>query len=44
MTAKGIPLHNLRAGPNMVRGKQVQLNPGPLERYQEALTKFVEYL
>ena len=44
MTVKGIPLHNLRAGPNMVRGKQVQLNPEPLERYREALARFVEYL
>ncbi len=44
MTVKGIPLDNLRAGPNKIRGKQVQLNPEPLERYREALTKFVSYL
>ena len=44
MTVKGIPLDSLRAGPNKIRGKQVQLNPDPLERYREALTKFVSYL
>ena len=44
MTVKGIPLHRLQAGPNRIGDKQVQLNPEPLERYQEALAKFVEYL
>ena len=44
MATKGIPLYNLRPGPNMLRGKQVQLNPEPLERYREALARFVEYL
>ena len=44
MTTKGIPLHKIQAGPNMIRGKQVQLNSEPLERYRKALTKFVEYL
>lgn len=44
MTVKGIPLHNLQAGPNRIGDKQVQLNPEPLQRYREALTKFVEYL
>ena len=44
MTTKGIPLHKIQAGPNMIRGKQVQLNPEPLKRYREALAKFVEYL
>ena len=44
ITVKGIPLHNLRAGPNKIRGKRVQLNPEPLERYRKALTKFVNYL
>ena len=44
MTVKGIPLDNLQAGPNMVHGKQVQLNPEPLEKYRKALTEFVSYL
>ena len=44
MAAKGIPLYNLQPGPNMLRGKQVQLNPEPLKRYREALARFVEYL
>ena len=44
MATMGIPLHNLRPGPHKVRDKQVQINPEPLERYQEALTNFVECL
>lgn len=44
MTVKGIPLHSLQAGPNRIGDKQVQLNPDPLQRYREALTKFVKYL
>ena len=44
MTTQGIPLYNLQPGPKKFRDKQVQLNPKPLERYREALAKFVEYL
>ena len=44
MTVKGIPLDNLRPGPHKVHDKQVQINSGPLEKYREALTKFVSYL
>ena len=44
MTVKGIPLDSLQAGPNRIGDKQVQLNTEPLERYQEALAQFVEYL
>ena len=44
MTVKGIPLDSLQAGPNRLGDKQVQLNSEPLERYREALTKFVSYL
>ena len=44
MTVKGIPLESLRAGPNKLGDKQVQLNSEPLQRYREALTKFVSYL
>ena len=44
MTTKGIPLYNLKPGPQKLRGKQVQLNPDPLERYRTALARFVEHL
>ncbi len=44
MTLKGTPLHNLKAGPNMVHGKQVQLNSAPLNQYRKALTEFVNSL
>ena len=44
MTIKGIPLGSLRPGPNMVHGRQVQLNPEPLNRYRGALTEFVNCL
>ena len=44
MTVKGIPLDSLRPGPHKVHDKQVQINPGPLEKYREALTEFVNYL
>ena len=44
MTVKGIPLAGLQAGPHKVHGKQVQINPEPLEKYRTALTDFVSYL
>ena len=44
MTVKGIPLNDLQAGPNMVHNRKVQLNPEPLEKYQKALTEFVNCL
>ena len=44
MTTKGIPLYNLRPGPHKLRGKQVQINTEPLERYRSALANFVTYL
>ena len=44
MTVKGIPLDSLRPGPHKVHGKQVQINPEPLDRYREALTEFVDCL
>ncbi len=44
MTVKGVPLDNLQAGPNMVHGKQVQINPDPLGKYRKALTEFVNCL
>lgn len=44
MSTEGVPLYNLQPGPKEFRGKRVQLNRGPLERYRKALARFVEYL
>ena len=44
MTIKGIPLYKLRPGPHKLGDEQVQINPGPLDRYREALAEFVECL
>ena len=44
MTVKGIPLDRLEAGPNWIGGRRVQLNHEPLERYRQALTRFVDHL
>ena len=44
MTTTGIPLYNLQPGPKKFRGKQVQINPEPLNRYREALAEFVDCL
>jgi cellulose biosynthesis protein BcsQ len=40
----GIPLHRLKAGPHMVAGMRVQINPDPLKRYRNALELFVQAL
>lgn len=40
----GTPLSKLKAGPHEVRGERIQVNKGPLDRYQQALTKFVNAL
>lgn len=40
----GTPLNKLKAGPHEVRGERIQVNKGPLDRYQKALSKFVEAL
>jgi cellulose biosynthesis protein BcsQ len=40
----GTPLHKLKAGPKQIAGERVQLNPEPLDRYREALGKFVDCL
>ena len=44
MTTMGLPLFQLKPGPRILNGKQVQLNPEPLERYRTALDKFVDCL
>lgn len=38
----GTPLHVLKAGPRMIGGERVQINPGPLEKYRKALQKVVD--
>lgn len=40
----GTPLHKLRAGPRQLAGERVQINEQPLERYKEALNKFIDTL
>lgn len=40
----GTPLHKLRAGPKLIAGERVQLNPDPLKRYKDSLTEFVNCL
>ncbi len=44
MTTEGKPLYKLKPGPSIFRGKQVQINSVPLERYRTALAKFVDCL
>ncbi|NES24106.1 MAG: AAA family ATPase [Symploca sp. SIO3E6] len=43
-THKGTPLHKLKPGPKYIKGERVQLNPGPLDRYKDALKQFVDCL
>ena len=40
----GTPLHRMKPGPKNIVGERVQLNIGPLDRYKEALEKFVACL
>ncbi len=40
----GTPLHKLKAGPRIISGERVQLNPDPLDRYKKSLTEFVNCL
>lgn len=40
----GTPLHKLTAGPKNLDGERVQINPDPLDRYRQALQKFVARL
>ncbi|MEC4893107.1 MAG: ParA family protein [Oscillatoria sp. PMC 1051.18] len=40
----GTPLHKLKPGPKKIADERVQLNPGPLERYRNALEQFVSCL
>ncbi|NET62135.1 MAG: ParA family protein, partial [Symploca sp. SIO2E6] len=43
-THEGTPLHKLKPGPKNIVGECVQLNPGPLDRYKNALKQFVDCL
>jgi cellulose biosynthesis protein BcsQ len=38
----GTPLHALKAGPRDFGGQRVQINPGPLKTYRQALQKVVD--
>jgi cellulose biosynthesis protein BcsQ len=40
----GTPLSKLKAGPHMIRGERIQVNPEPLTRYKKALSKLVDAL
>lgn len=40
----GTPLHKLTAGPKNLDGERVQINPGPLKSYRNALSKLVDSL
>jgi len=37
----GTPLHKLTAGPKELGGERIQINPGPLKKYREALESVV---
>lgn len=38
----GTPLHALKAGPREIGGERVQINPGPLKKYRDALESVVD--
>lgn len=40
----GTPLHKLKAGPRTILDERIQINPGPLKGYRDALEKFVDCL
>lgn len=40
----GTPLHKLTPGPKEVGGERIQINPGPLGKYRQALEKVVDRL
>lgn len=37
----GVPMHQLKAGPKLINGQRIQINPEPLQRYNSALSKLV---
>ncbi|MBB6368624.1 cellulose biosynthesis protein BcsQ [Xanthomonas sacchari] len=40
----GTPMHKLKAGPKLINGHRIQINPSPLQKYNSALSKLVEEL
>jgi AAA domain len=40
----GTPIHNIKPGPKIIGGERVQLNKVPLDKYRNALEKFVNCL
>lgn len=38
----GTPLHALKAGPREIGGERIQINPGPLKKYRDALERVVD--
>jgi len=40
----GTPLHKLTPGPKELGGERIQINPGPLRKYREALERVVDCL
>jgi cellulose biosynthesis protein BcsQ len=41
---EGIPIHKMKAGPTEINGERIQINVGPLQKYQESLNKLVAAL
>jgi len=40
----GLPMHQLKAGPKVINGQRIQVNPSPLAKYNAALEALVEEL
>lgn len=40
----GTPMHKLKAGPKLIGGERIQINPGPLKNYKAKLSEFVDVL
>lgn len=40
----GTPVSKLKAGPKNINGERIQVNPGPLNSYRDALTTLVDFL
>ncbi len=40
----GTPFHKIKAGPNTLPSRRIQINPGQLNKYRKTLEEFVTYL
>ena len=40
----GTPIHKMKAGPKLINGERIQVNPGPLQNYKDALLQLVDFL